>query len=289
VRIAVPHPAKRLEETALNLSTAIPLRSRAAEIVPAVGAELVSAQGVGLTLGGRPILVNVDVAVHAGEIVTLIGPNGAGKTSLARLLLGLVKPTAGKIARLPGLRVGYVPQRFPVDPAIPINVRRFLTLGVQVPLAGVRSVLQEVSALHLLDRPIAVLSGGEFQRVCLARALIGSPRLLVLDEPAQALDYAGEMQLYDLIGDIRTRRGCGILLISHDLHVVLGASDRVLCINGHVCCEGVPEKVASHPEYARLFGRDAGQAVAVYRHRHDHEHDLSGAVKCGDDCGHSHD
>ena len=273
----------------MSLSPAIPLRVREADITSTIGAELVSAEGVGLTLGGRQILVNVDVAVHAGEIVTLIGPNGAGKTSLARLLLGLIKPTAGKVTRPSDLRVGYVPQRFPVDATIPIDVRRFLTLGVRVSLPAIRSVLQEVSALHLMDRPIAVLSGGEFQRVCLARALVGMPKLLVLDEPAQALDYAGEMQLYELIGDIRKRRGCGILLISHDLHVVLGASDRVLCINGHVCCEGIPEKVASHPEYARLFGREAGKAVAVYRHRHDHEHDLSGAVKCGDDCGHSHD
>jgi zinc transport system ATP-binding protein len=272
----------------MNLAAALPFQSRDAGFAPATGAELVSAKGVGLTLGGRPVLVNVDVAVHAGEIVTLIGPNGAGKTSLARLLLGLVKPTVGAVARLPALRVGYVPQRFPVDPTIPLNVRRFLTLGVRKPLAAIEAVLEEVSARHLIDRPIAVLSGGEFQRVCLARALIGGPRLLVLDEPAQALDYAGEMQLYELIGDIRRRRGCGILLISHDLHVVLGASDRVLCINGHVCCEGVPEKVASHPEYARLFGRDAGKAVGVYRHRHDHEHDLSGAVK-GSDCGHHHD
>ncbi len=253
------------------------------------GEALVAGEALSLSLGGRRVLDNVNIAVHAGEIVTLIGPNGAGKTTLARLLLGLVKPGSGRVIRAPGLRTGYVPQRFPIDPSIPINVRRFLTLSVRVSPSAIRSVLQEVGALHLIDRPISVLSGGEFQRVCLARALIGMPRLLMLDEPAQAVDYAGELQLYELIGDIRTRRGCGILLISHDLHVVLGASDRVICINGHVCCEGVPETVANHPEYARLFGRDAGKAVGVYRHRHDHEHDLSGAVKCGDECGHSHD
>ena len=273
----------------MSLAPVISMTPRDPGIALAARPQLVSAQGVGLTLGGRQILVNVDVAVHAGEIVTLIGPNGAGKTSLARLLLGLVKPTTGKVTRQAALRIGYVPQRFAVDATIPIDVRRFLTLGVRAPLAAIEAVLHEVSAAHLIERPIAVLSGGEFQRVCLARALIGAPKLLVLDEPAQALDYAGEMQLYELIGDIRRRRGCGILLISHDLHVVLGASDRVLCLNGHVCCEGVPEKVASHPEYARLFGRDAGKAVAMYRHRHDHEHDLSGAVRCGDECGHSHD
>jgi zinc transport system ATP-binding protein len=248
-----------------------------------VGAALVSGHGLGLTLGGRQILENVDIAVHAGEIVTLIGPNGAGKTSLARLLLGIIKPTSGEVIRAPGLSVGYVPQRFPVDPTIPLDVGRFLTLGVRATRTAVNSVLQEVGAAHLINQQIATLSGGEFQRACLARALVGMPGLLVLDEPAQAVDYAGEIHLYELIAEIRKRRRCGILLISHDLHVVLGASDRVICISGHVCCEGVPESVAGHPEYARLFGRDAGKAVAIYRHHHDHEHALSGEVKCGHD------
>lgn len=253
------------------------------------GAPLVSGHGLGLTIGGRAILDNVDIGVHRGEIVTLIGPNGAGKTSLARLLLGLVKPTAGRVTRGPALRVGYVPQRFPIDPTIPLGVRRFLTLGVKASETAIESVLQEVGAAHLIDRQIAMLSGGEFQRVCLARALIGIPSLLVLDEPAQAVDFSGEIQLYQLIADIRKRRRCGILLISHDLHIVMGASDRVICISGHVCCEGVPDKVASHPEYARLFGPEAGKAVAIYRHDHDHEHALSGEVKGGHGCGHDHD
>jgi zinc transport system ATP-binding protein len=276
----------------MTLSATLPFPARnsnEARPQAAPGPALVTAKGLGLTLGGRRILDSVDVAVHAGEILTVIGPNGAGKTSLARLLLGILKPTTGTITRLPGLRVGYVPQRFPVDPSIPLTVRRFLTLGVKAPLPAIRSVLDEVGALPLVDRPIAVLSGGEFQRVGLARALIGEPRLLVLDEPAQAVDYAGELELYELIADIRRRRSCGILLISHDLHIVLGASDRVLCLNGHVCCEGVPETVASSPEYARLFGRETGRAVAVYRHHHDHQHDLSGAVKGEGGCGHSHD
>lgn len=241
-------------------------------------------------MSGQTIIEHIDIGIAPGEIVTLIGPNGAGKTSLARLLLGFIKPTSGKITRKPGLRVGYVPQRFAVDAAIPINVRRFLTLGVRASDSMIGDVLNEVGASHLIDRAISALSGGEFQRVCLARALIGLPDLLVLDEPAQALDYAGEVQLYRLISDIRRKRGCGILLISHDLHIVLGTSDRVLCINRHVCCEGVPEKVASHPEYMRLFGPEAAGAVGVYRHNHDHEHDLSGAVKDGSECcGHAHD
>lgn len=271
--------------------SALPLQS--AEPVPAPRSQeaLIAGQGIGLTLAGRPILTGIDIAVHAGEIVTIIGPNGAGKTSLARILLGVLKPTNGHITRMSGLCVGYVPQRFPVDPSMPIDVRRFLTLGVKADRSALEAVLAEVGASHLLGQQLSSLSGGEFQRVCLARALVGEPDLLVLDEPAQAIDFAGEIQLYQLIAEIRNRRRCGILMISHDLHVVLGASDRVICLAGHICCEGVPDKVANHPEYARLFGREAGKAVAIYRHHHDHEHDLSGGVSHvhGPDCGHHHD
>jgi len=252
-------------------------------------AALISARGLGVDLGGKPVLDNVDIDIQAGEIVTLIGPNGAGKTTLARLLLGLLRPTRGGVSRKPGIRIGYVPQRFAVDATIPIKVRRFLRLGVRASTAAIGQVLEEVGAGNLADRPLAALSGGEFQRVSLARALIAAPQLLMLDEPVQGVDYAGEAQLYAMIGDIRTRRGCGILLISHDLHIVLGASDRVICLNRHICCEGVPETVATHPEYARLFGRDAVRAVGIYRHEHDHEHDLSGAVKQAGCANHGHD
>jgi zinc transport system ATP-binding protein len=251
---------------------------------------LIAAQGIGLDLGGRAVLQGVELALHAGEIVTLIGPNGAGKTTLARVLLGLLRPTQGSVTRAPGLRIGYVPQRFAVDPTIPLKVSRFLTLGVRASAEAVAGVLAEVGASHIADRPLAALSGGEFQRVSLARALIAEPQFLMLDEPVQGVDYSGEAQLYALIGQIRDRRGCGILLISHDLHIVLGASDRVVCLNRHICCEGVPETIATHPEYVRMFGREAGRAVGIYRHSHDHEHDLSGAVKGAGCCpDHDHD
>jgi zinc transport system ATP-binding protein len=260
-------------------------------VTPRRADTLISAAGLGLDLGGRPILENIALELHAGEIVTLIGPNGAGKTTLARTLLGLLKPTRGAVKRAPGLRIGYVPQRFAVDPTIPINVSRFLTLGVRASADAIARVLAEVGAEKLAQRPLSALSGGEFQRVSLARALIAEPQFLMLDEPVQGVDYSGEAQLYALIGQIREKRGCGILLISHDLHIVLGASDRVVCLNRHICCEGVPETVAAHPEYVRMFGREAGKAVGIYRHHHDHEHDLSGAVKGGGCCGsdHSHD
>ncbi len=268
---------------------AAPLREAKA---PRPADALIAAAGLSLDLGGRPILENIDLELRASEIVTLIGPNGAGKTTLARTLLGLLKPTRGRVTRAPGLRIGYVPQRFAVDPTIPINVSRFLTLGVRAGAEAIARVLAEVGAERLAERPLSALSGGEFQRVSLARALIAKPQMLMLDEPVQGVDYSGEAQLYALIGEIRDRRGCGILLISHDLHIVLGASDRVVCLNRHICCEGVPETVAAHPEYVRMFGREAGRAVGIYRHQHDHEHDLSGAVKgasscCGPD--HSHD
>jgi len=241
---------------------------------------LISAEKLIWRRGGRMILENVDIAISAGEIVTLIGPNGAGKTSLVRLLLGLLTPDSGAISRAPGLTIGYLPQRFAVNAAIPLSVGRFLTLTARADAAA-SMLLQEVGACHLEGAQISDLSGGEFQRVALAKALMGNPRFLVLDEPVQNVDFTGEAELYKLIETLRDTRGCGVLLVSHNLHVVLGASDRVVCLNRHVCCSGVPDSVAQHPEYARLFGREAAEAFAVYAHHHDHEHDLSGGVSEG--------
>jgi zinc transport system ATP-binding protein len=239
---------------------------------------LAAVSNISLVLKGKPILDGVSLAVHAGEIVTVIGPNGAGKTTLARVLLGIFPASSGAVTRRPGLRVGYVPQRFPVEPIIPLSVLRFMSLSHPVSRERASACLAETGADHLAGVQMAQLSGGEFQRVLLARALARDPELLVLDEPAQAVDFAGAAQLYELISAIRERRGCGILLISHDLQVVLGASDRVICLNRHVCCEGVPGAVAGHPEYVRLFGPDAAASFGLYSHRHDHAHALSGEV-----------
>ncbi len=241
---------------------------------------LAAASNISLVFRGKPVLDRVSIAVHPGEIVTLIGPNGAGKTTLARVLLGLV-PARGTVTRLPGLRIGYVPQRFPIEPIVPLSVRRFMSLSQPVSKARALECLAETGVPHLIDAQMAQLSGGEFQRVALARALARDPHLLVLDEPAQAIDFAGAAQLYGLIAAIRERRGCGVLLISHDLQVVLGASDRVICLNRHICCEGVPRTVAGHPEYVRLFGPDAAASFGLYSHRHDHTHTLSGDIACG--------
>ena len=228
------------------------------------------------------MIERVSVAVHPSEIVTLIGPNGAGKTTLAKMLLGLVKPSSGTVARREGLRVGYVPQRFPVDWIIPLSVRRFMSL-TPVHFEGARARMPRRDRC----RPFArCADGGAFRRRVSARgsgegagARSASPGA---GRAAQAVDFAGAAKLYELIAGIRQRRGCGILLISHDLQVVLAASDRVVCLNRHICCEGVPGAVAGHPEYVRLFGPEAARAFGLYQHHHDHTHTLSGEVSC---CG----
>ena len=221
------------------------------------------------------ILEHVDLDIHPGEIVTLIGPNGAGKTTLVRVLLGLMPTDSGRVTRKDGLVVGYVPQRFDLDRAVPMTVERFLTLSLSRSAGDVGTVLAEVGAEAVRHRQLFHLSGGELQRVMLARALIRRPALLVLDEPARGVDYVGEAELYDLIGRLRSSRGLGLLLVSHDLHVVMARSDRVICLNRHVCCAGVPDRVAVDPAYRQLFGAAAGE-LALYRHRHDHTHDLTG-------------
>lgn len=241
------------------------------------GSVQISGRGLRLIRDGRTILDGIDIDIGPSEIVTLIGPNGAGKTSLVRLLLKLEPPTEGRVTHAPQTRIGYVPQRLHIDRAMPLTVARFLTLGQPASEAAVAATLAEVGAVHVLDSQLSRLSGGELQRVVMARALLRNPTLLVLDEPLRGVDTAGEAELYGLIKHLSEERGLGVLLVSHDLHVVMAASDRVVCLNHHVCCSGVPEAVAMHPEYGRLFGAEAARALAIYRHHHDHAHDLCGA------------
>jgi zinc transport system ATP-binding protein len=251
--------------------------------VPADPAALISARGIGVTRHGRDLLIDVDIDIREREIVTLIGPNGAGKTTLVRVLLGLEKPDRGTIQRRRDLKIGYVPQRFDSDVVVPMTVERFLKLGGSYSDARIAEILAHVDAAVVRRQQLGELSGGELQRVVLARALLRSPNLLVLDEPAQGVDYSGEVDLYNLIGRLRDEAGFGVLLVSHDLHIVMGRSDRVICLNRHVCCSGVPEAVAQHPSYGRLFGAEAERAFALYRHHHDHSHDLSGMPHPTDD------
>jgi zinc transport system ATP-binding protein len=246
------------------------------------GEPLISGQGISLRLGNRSILDRVDIDVMPGEIVTLIGPNGAGKSSLVRVLLGLQAVSGGRVTRKAGLRIGYVPQRFPLTPNVPLDVRRLLSLTLRPAPADIDAALAETGIAHLKDAAVVSLSGGELQRALLARALLRQPQLLVLDEPVQAVDFIGETKLYELIAAIRRRHGCGILMVSHDLHMVMAESDRVVCLNGHVCCEGGPEAVRHDPEFAKLFGPQAARVIAAYSHHHDHDHESHAH-------GHSHD
>jgi zinc transport system ATP-binding protein len=231
---------------------------------------LISATGLSLRSGTIAILDHVDFHVAAREIVTLIGPNGSGKTTLLKALLGLV-PARGEIVRKPGLRIGYVPQNFARDRSLPMTVKRFACLFAD--RAAVDAALQRVGIAALADHQIASLSGGELARVMLARAIAARPELLILDEPLAGVDVAGEAALYQLIAQIRDEIGCGVVLVSHDLHVVMAQADRVVCLNGHICCEGKAEQVVSDPAFAQLFGPRVAGELALYAHRHDHSHE----------------
>jgi len=233
---------------------------------------LLEAIAVEVALNGRPVLSGIDFALEAREIVTVVGPNGSGKTTFLRALIGAIPLSAGSIFRQDNLVVGYVPQRLEIDRTMPLTVSRFLSLPRRHSAASTVRVLTQVGLGSLARRQMTDLSGGQFQRVLLARALLAKPDLLVLDEPTQGLDQPGEAAFYRLIEEVRQEVGCAVLMVGHDLHVVMGAADRVICLNGHICCEGTPTVVSAAPEYRALFGLGTGGALALYRHEHDHEH-----------------
>jgi zinc transport system ATP-binding protein len=235
---------------------------------------LLNAQNISLAIDGKQILQNITLQIDENQIVTLIGPNGAGKTSLVKIVLGLSKPSAGSVKLRKNLRVGYMPQRLHVDNSMPISVQKFLQLAVRAKPELIEQVLSEVKASQLLHSQIHSLSGGELQRVLLARALIQEPEFLVLDEPVQGVDINGQAELYALISSIRDRHQCGILMVSHDLHLVMSATDEVICLNQHVCCHGHPEQVSNDPAYLELFGKKQAESLAVYAHHHNHNHSL---------------
>lgn len=243
---------------------------------------LVSLQDVGVRRDGRWLVRGVDFSVRRGEIVTLIGPNGSGKSTSAKAAIGVLKPNEGRVERVAGLKVGYVPQKLAVDWTLPLSVHRLMTLTGPLSQSELTAALEAVGIAHLAKAEVQHLSGGEFQRALLARAIARKPDLLVLDEPVQGVDFNGEIALYDLIKSIRNSEGCGILLISHDLHVVMAATDTVVCLNGHVCCRGTPQTVSQSPEYVRLFGTRAAQSLAIYSHHHDHTHLPDGRVQHAD-------
>ncbi len=243
---------------------------------------LLTAASLAVDAGGRRVLHDVDFTIEPSEIVTVVGPNGAGKSTFVRALIGALRPSGGRLRRMRGLKIGYVPQRLAVDATMPMTVERFLNLPRRRPRKDVADALARVGADGLERQQMATLSGGQLQRVLLARALADRPHLLVLDEPTQSLDQPAIAAFYRLLADVRHDLGCAVLLVSHDLNVVMGASDRVICLNGHICCQGTPTFVTAAPEYRALFGRDA---FALYEHHHDHVHDPSN----GHDHGHGHD
>jgi zinc transport system ATP-binding protein len=250
---------------------------------------LISLENVAVERGARALVRNIDLSISRGEIVTLIGPNGSGKSTTAKVVTGVLKPTSGRVTRVPGLTIGYVPQKLSIDWTLPLTVERLMGLTGRHGRDEITAALEAVGMAHMRRAAVQELSGGEFQRVLFARAMIRKPDLMVLDEPVQGVDFAGEVALYQLIREIRDRTRCGILMISHDLHVVMAETDTVICLNGHVCCRGTPDTVKTSPEYLALFGDRAAGALALYTHHHDHQHGPDGNIAEADhDHGHHH-
>jgi len=227
---------------------------------------------------GRAILDKISLELHEHEITTLIGPNGSGKTTLIRLILGLMKPSSGEVRWREKPRVGYMPQKLHIEPTLPLTVERFLSIAKGVKRSEIDRVLNDTGILHLRDSPIQYVSGGEFQRVLLSRAILRRPQLLVLDEPVQGVDVSGQLELYQLITYIKEQYGCTVLMVSHDLHLVMAKTDHVICLNQHICCQGSPQKVSHDPEFTALFGEGYQDDIALYNHQHDHHHHLDGKI-----------
>lgn len=241
-----------------------------------------------INLGYQDILTDINLRITKGKITTIIGPNGAGKTTLLKLILGLIKPSSGQIQYGKDITFGYLPQKLKLNPLMPLTVERFLQLATPQQNTELKEkitkTLHWVGACHLKSRSLHVLSGGEMQRILLAHALMQTPDVLVLDEPAQGVDVMGQAELYRLIASIRDDLGCAVILVSHDLHLVMAESDEVICLNHHICCSGAPSDVAQHPSYAQLFGsKSEVSSLAVYTHHHTHRHD----EPCSE--GHRHD
>ncbi len=229
-------------------------------------------ENISLALNRQTILSGINLELAKGKITTLIGPNGGGKTSIARILLGILKPTSGKVVKKSSLKIGYMPQKIEIDRTIPMTAKDFIQLSTHSVKfdKALKILASRLNVEKILERQIHDLSGGQMQKILFLRALINHPELLVLDEPTQYMDIAGTQDFYQIIDEVRKASNCAILLISHDLHAVMQKTDLVFCVNHHVCCHGTPESVNQHPEYLSLFGNKG--ALAIYQHHHDHQH-----------------
>ena len=245
---------------------------------------LLQARNLSYKLGKRLILDSISFELRRAQITTIIGPNGAGKTTLTNIVNGLISNFEGEIERVPGLRIGYLPQKVYVNTLMPLSVERLLQLTHSATNQEIDHALAQTEVAYLKQRQVGSLSEGELKRVLLARTTLGQPDLIVLDEPTAGVDVSGEIRMYQLIGELRTQLQCAVLLVSHDLHLVMSQTDHVLCLNQHLCCSGLPESVSQHPEYLALFGQQASDSIAIYAHHHDHEHHVS-----GEPAGHHHD
>ena len=239
---------------------------------------LLKLENAGFSKNNKWLVKGVSLEVKQGEIVTLIGPNGSGKSTTAKIALGIYKEIEGKVNKFTN-KIGYVPQKISIDWTLPIRVIDFMSLTKEPTDEQINVALNLTGVEHLRNKSLGNLSGGEFQRVLIARAIAKQPEVLVLDEPVQGVDFKGEIALYELIKKISEELNCGILLISHDLHVVMSATDFVVCLNGHVCCSGTPQVVAKNNEYQELFGDRASSILSLYEHKHDHTHSQDGTIK----------
>lgn len=242
---------------------------------------LILAENISHAYADKQVLDNISLEIHANEIITLIGPNGAGKSTLLKILLGLIQPKSGTVSRKPGLKIGFMPQKIQIDASLPLNVKRFLELGFpqkrlafspkkQNHTTDFKRIINDLKINDILTHPIQQISGGEMQRVLLARALLKNPELLVLDEPVQGVDVQGQAELYHYINEIRNQYHCGILMVSHDLHIVMKNTDKVLCLNQHMCCSGHPQAVSKSPAFIQLFGQEF-EEIALYEHHHNED------------------
>lgn len=246
---------------------------------------LVSLRDIHVSFGRQTILQQINLNIYPNTITTIVGPNGGGKSTLLKVLLKLQPATQGTVQHQKGLNIGYVPQKLHLDPSIPISVRKFLSLKPQSQRKLIDDALTLFSISHLSEQSMQKLSGGELQRVLLARAILTKPQLLVLDEPMQGVDITGQTELYQLLNKTRDWLNCAILMVSHDLNIVMANTDEVLCINRHICCAGSPAKISTEPSFIQLFGDQFANNVAFYRHQHNHHHNLHGDV-CQGECQH---